>query len=164
VTPAAALWSFGFLGLLLAAALLFRKLRRGTIDYQDSMAARSRMPSWARVVEKVALWSFVLATGFVVVVAFHQIYELEHPGRHIVGATAVFATFGAILIAFPIGALLANLLSWILPPIRTANEAAMAGTEVSFTSANRGLLQFALVSVPVGVAALALAAIAPWGM
>ena len=64
--------------------------------------------------------------------------------------------------AHPVGALMANLMSWLWPPLRQANEAAMQGTQVSFTTANYGLVQFAIVSVPVGLLAVAVAAFAPW--
>lgn len=155
-------WSFALLGLLLIALLLLVRLRRWTADYRESRTAKGRLPSWVRGVEMLALYVFVLAIGGLVFVAFIRLNSLEGIGRRIVGATAIYVTVGAALIASPLGALMANLVSWLLPPLRRANDAAMAGTHVSFASANRGLLQCATVSVPVGFIAVAVAAFAPW--
>jgi hypothetical protein len=152
-----ALWTYGFLGLLLLASLLFMRLRRRTEDFTQMRGVKRRLSSWAGAFEKLSLYAVVLATGGAVFRVFAQF----HKGQ-VTGATAVYAVIGAFLIAIPVGALGANGISWIVPPLRRANQAAMAGAEVSFSTANRGLFLFAAVSIPVGLIALAAAALEPW--
>jgi uncharacterized BrkB/YihY/UPF0761 family membrane protein len=153
------IWSVGFLGVLFAAILLFRRVRRKALDYHQSRTARSRLPSRVRLIEKTFLYSFVIVIGLLIGFTFQK---LENAGQKIAGATAIYVFFGSMIIAFPIGALLANLLSWLLPPLRKANEAAMSGTQVSFVSVNRGLVKFSIISIPVGLVALIVAGVAPW--
>ena len=155
-------WSFGLLGRLLLALLLFRRLRRQTAGYHESRAVKGRLPTWVRAVEGLALFALVLAVGGLVFLAFSLFRRGGGAGHQIAGATAIYSTVGAVLIAVPLGALSANLVSWLLPPLRRANEAAMSSSQVSFASANRGLLQFGAASVPAGLIAIAVAAVAPW--
>jgi hypothetical protein len=159
---AESVWSFGFLGLLLATALLFRRFRRRTADYHESRVAKGRLPSWVRVVERLVMYAAILGLGALVLVVFGNESRAEGGAHHLGGAAAIYIALGALLIAIPLGALLANLVSWLLPPLRRANEAAMSGTQVSFLSANRGLVLFGAVSVPIGLVAVVVAAIAPW--
>lgn len=152
-----ALWSFGLLAALLGASLAFIRLRRGTSDFKQMRGAKERMPSSVRAFEKLTLYALTLGTGGLV---FHA-FKLFHQGQ-VSGATAVYAVVGALLVAIPVGALSANGISWVVPPLRRANLAAMLGSDVTFASANRGLILFGSISIPVGVIALAVAVFEPW--
>ncbi len=151
------LWSFGLVGLLLLALLAFRRFRRGTDDYREMRIARQRLPSWAVAIEKLTLYVLLFATLGILFVAF----TTSHQGP-ISGATTVYAAIGGFLIAFPVAALAANGVSWIVQPLRHANHLAMQDVRASFSSANHGLLLFAAVSVPIGIGAFVLAIYEPW--
>lgn len=150
-------WSFGLLGLLLLGFLLFRRIRRGTKDFHESREARQHLAPWARAAEQVLLVALLAVFTTMVFLAFPTF----HAGR-VEGATAVFLVMGAVLIAFPLGALAANAISWLTPPLRRANLASMSGTQVSFASANRGLLISGAVMAPVGAILVTVAALEPW--
>jgi hypothetical protein len=150
-------WSLGLIGLLLLGFLLFRRMRLGTRDFNESREARRRLTPWARTAERVLLYVLLAATTVSVFLAFSKI----HAGRFD-GATAVFAWMGAVFIAFPLSALGANAVSWLTPPIRRANLESMAETQVSFATANRGLLLSGVVMIPIGMVLLTIAALQPW--
>jgi hypothetical protein len=107
--------------------------------------------------EKLTLYALPLVTGGLV---FHA-FKLFHKGQ-VTGGAAVYAIVGSFLVAIPVGALGANGISWVAPPLRRANLATMLGSDVSFASANQRLVLFGAVSIPVGVIALAVAVFEPW--
>ena len=104
----------------------------------------------------------LLLIGGAVLRGFWSAHSVVMPGHPDKGATVVFSLAGAALIALPLSMLAANCVSWILPPVRAANLRAMDGLNVSFGDLNRGLILFACVSVPVGVADLVVAVFEPW--
>jgi hypothetical protein len=157
MSPVEAIWSFGLLGLLLLLCVSFMRYRRRTDDFGQMRHAKQRLSPTVRTVEKLTLYALALVTGGAIFVAFTHV----HSGQ-VTGATAVYATVGAFLVAIPVGGLGANGMSWFVPPLRRANLSAMSGSNVSFASANRGLVFFAAVSIPAGLIALTIAALEPW--
>jgi hypothetical protein len=151
------LWSLSAPWLLLIGFFLFRRWRRRTADYQEMRDFKRRLSSPVSAIEKITLYLLLIA---IVLVVF-GIFAVHHRTQ-LAGATAVYASMGSALIASPVAALLANGVSWIVPSLRRANKLAMSGTGVSFASANRGLLLFAAVSVPLGLGALLIAHVQPW--
>jgi hypothetical protein len=147
MSPAEGVWSLGLFGVLLAAYALFVRLRRRTRDYHEARSVKRRLPPWAFGIEKSALYGLSLVASVVVFLAFIRLYRLAGIRHEIAGATLVFGAIGAILIAAPMGALLANLISWSLPALRRANETAMSGSPISFLSANQGLLWFGAATI-----------------
>jgi hypothetical protein len=75
------------------------------------------------------------------------------------GAPAFFFVIGMMMIVTPLMFLAANVVSWLIPPLRAANLKAMTGLQVSFWTMNRGLLLFGAVTIPLGLAFMALAAL-----
>jgi hypothetical protein len=155
------IWSFGALVILLLGLMTFKRLRRRTSDFHQSAKFKGQLPGWVRQFEFLTMSASLFATFLAVSWLFIRFGEPSH-GRSATGAAAVFLALGVGLISLPTALLSANLVSWLIPPVRAANERAMEGLQVSFWSVNRGLLQFAAVSVPLGIALLALEVVAPW--
>ncbi|MCI3133787.1 hypothetical protein [Phenylobacterium aquaticum] len=150
-------WSFGFLGLLLLGIFWFRRLRSRTDDFRQTRDVKQRISSSVAIFEKVALYALALLVGGLL----FRTFAIFHKGQ-VTGATAVYVVLGCSLVAIPVAALGANGISWVVPPLRRANQAAMSGSQVSFASANRGLLLVATASVPIGLIAIIVAGLEPW--
>ena len=157
MSSAEALWSFTFLGLLLVAQGAFARYRRGTDDFKRLREFKQRLPARTKAFEAIALFALMGITGGL---AF-QAFTLFHKGR-VEGATAVYAFIGTFLVAWPVSALSANGISWVVPSLSRANEAAMPGTGVSLSNVNRGIARLAAVMIPVGLLALCVAVLEPW--
>jgi len=156
-------WAIGLLVVPLVALIWFMRRRRRTVDYAESRTVKTRLPWWVKNVETLLL----LAFGYLWTVAGFGLYALFCGNRSaahapLVGASAVYVVVGLGFILLPLAMLSANAASWTIPILRKANQQAFSGTQVSFKSANIGLIRFALVSVPFGLAALLIAAIEPW--
>jgi hypothetical protein len=162
MTAAELIWSFGMLGSQVVALQAFRRIRRKTSGFQEVRAYKGELPRWVVLFEKVTLYVLVLGFGASVFSAYVAVHAAARPGHPIAGATAIFAVLGAAMVAVPIAALGANGISWMLPPVRSANLHAMSGLHVSFAGMNKGLLLFGAVSVPLGCIELALAVVEPW--
>jgi len=115
-----------------------------------------------RLAELLSLAIFCLVLAFVSFKLFELLLGPSRAAATQTGASAIYLMIGIGGIILPLGFLSANLLSWTIPALRHANERAFRGHQVSFTSANVGLIKFAYVSVPVGIVALFIAAIEPW--
>ena len=155
-------WMFATLGALLGALLIFRRFRRRTASFAAARAAKSRLPSWVAAIEQLTWLALTILIGAGVFGAFLSVERATGVAGHLVGAAAVFAILGVGLIALPLAMLVANGISWLVPPLRAANLRAMAGTQISFRSANRGLLMAAFVTLPLGLVFLSVAALQPW--
>jgi hypothetical protein len=157
-----AVWALAMPGLLVLGLVVFMRIRRRTRDYAETRAFKGRLPPWVALVEQVNWLGLTLLLGAVVLRAFFLVHGTARPEPRVEGADAVYAVIGAGLIALPIAMLCANGISWITPPLRRANERAMSGLSVSFAQANRGLLLFGAISVPLGLIDLVIATIEPW--
>ena len=164
MTPRELIWSLGFLGLLVLALQVFKRIRRRTAGYQVGRNFKERLPAWVLMFERAALYLLEVLIALSIFTAFAHVHPLPHPGDQSGGATVVFAGLGAILVAVPIAAFAANGVSWLVAPVRRANLQAMEGLPVSFGSLTRELLQFGAVSASVGIVALAIAALEPWAL
>jgi hypothetical protein len=114
------------------------------------------------MIERVNWYALTLLFGVVVFRAFFFAHETARPGHRIEGADAIYAVIGIALITLPIAMITANLVSWVVPPLRRANLEAMSGLPVSLRKFNRGLLLFGAVTIPLGLMDLAIAALEPW--
>ena len=156
-------WSFGLLALLVAAMTMIRRFRSPTIDFQHSAMVKARLPLWVKLFELLTLSAFAVASMIGVMLLISRLSPELLPGTHAVaGVSAVYFGVGTALIGIPFGALWANVVSWLTPPVRVANLAAMDGLSVSFWSANRGLLLFAAMSLPLGLLVMFIAKLSPW--
>ena len=158
-----AIGSFGLLAALFLSLLVFRRARRHTNDFSQTAAFKERLPQWVKQFEAFVFCAFMVASVIGVSwLALHFGFATHGSPRSITGTVAIYFALGICLISLPIAALGANLLSWLVPPLRGANSQAMGGLQVTFWSMNRGLLYFAAIAVPIGVVFLALASVSPW--
>ncbi len=156
-------WALGLLGVLLAALTRFRRLRRPTVDYQQSAVVQARLPKWVKLFESSMICAFVVASmiGATLLVCRFSPGLLREPNG-VTGASAIYFFVGTTSIAIPLSFLCANVVGWLIPPVREANLAAMDGTSVSYWSANRGLLLYSAVSMPLGLLLTFIAVLSPW--
>lgn len=138
----------------------FMRLRRRTTDYAEARVAKANLPWWVKNIEILMM----LAFGYLWAMAGFRVFALltPKPFASLVGATAVYVVIGLGFIVVPLAMLCANGTSWIIPFLRNANLRAFRGTQVSFKSANEGLIKFAALSLPFGTVTLLIASIEPW--
>jgi len=143
--------------LWLAARLLllpYRRYRRRTVSGRQWQEYKSRLPQWVKLAEfvlKVALW---LPIAGIVLISLVAIHNAAYPAAS-AAAGWRFGTmlFASLFAALAPGMILANCVSWMVPPMRRANLHAMEGFETSsFSSANAGLLKFGAIIVPLSLA------------
>ena len=157
-----ALWSVGLLGAVLFALMIFRRYRSRTQSFADGQTFKTRLPLWVQGVERVLWWALLLLFAGGVYKGFLTLHGVFTPGRSVQGVSAVFSVVGTGAVALPIAMLAANMISWLVPPIRAANARAMDGLSVTFADVNKGLFLFGCASVPLGLLALFAATFEPW--
>ncbi len=153
VTPAA--W--------LAAMLLVQRYRRSTQGFAERAVFRSRLPASAQGVEYyvfMALFVALFLGLFKGAFALHQ--AIRHglrPGDLAMVLIILSSCIGALVPAM----LVANMVSWLVPSLRRANQAASAGLPTTtFRRANLGLAAIGAVILPLCAAQALLAAFEPW--
>lgn len=146
----------------IAALLLFMRRRQKTVDYAEGQAFKAALPWWVGSIERfVALaWLWLFAVGawkicILVTGAPPPPGPLNSPGP-------VYVILGIGAIILPLALLCANVVSWIIPPLRNANQRAFRGKGLSFKTLNQGLLKFAFLSALAGAALIGVAAMRPW--
>ena len=162
MTGAESVWVFAMLGLCLAGLAVFKRLRRRTADYAEVQTYKAHLPAWVSLTESTFWLVLLLGLGAVVFRAFLAVHAITRPGHQVEGADAAFAVAGMVLFVLPMAMLCANGISWLIPPMRSANLQAMAGLNQSFAKANRGLVLAGAVMWPIGLIDLAIAALEPW--
>ena len=156
------LWIILPVAAALAALLLFARKRRRTSDYAEGQAFRAALPWWVGTIERVV----ALACAFLFAVGTWKIYLLlsgdtPSPGP-ISQPGPVYVVLGIGLIILPLALLCANVVSWVVPPLRSANQRAFRGSGLSFRRLNLGLMKASLVFVSAGLVLLVIAASKPW--
>ena len=151
----------GPLSAVLVGMNFFMKGRRKTKDYAESAASKASLPWWVKNIELLV----AIAAAYILATATFKLYAFllgSSPFKTLSGPSAVYVVMGIGSIILPAALLVANAFSWAFPVLRRANERAFRGHQVSFGTANLGLIKFAMVSVPIGVIALWAAAVQPW--
>jgi hypothetical protein len=120
----------------------WRRRSQSGHEWQDYKAA---LPGWVKAAERLialVIYLAMLGLWFASISVWHR-GAADDPR---LGVFVVMGLFAFVAPAF----LLANVISYAIPPLRRANLAAFAGLETSsFASANLGLLKFgAVVTVP----------------
>ncbi len=162
MTGVEAIWSLGMLGGLLLGLVIFMRIRRRTADFAEVQTYRARLPVWVSLTERVFWWALILGFGAGAFRVFLAVHAITRPGRQVEGADAAFALMGVGLFVLPMAMLCANGISWLIPPMRSANIQAMAGLNQSYAKANRGLFLIGAVMWPIGLIDLTIAAMEPW--
>src|SRR6185312_7210869 len=148
------------------AALAFRRIRRDSQGYAERNVLRSRLPPWVAAFEGIVLMLLWVAGSLGLLFAFMRVHGALHPrvrAKDVGELAMILIGIGSFVAALPPCMLAANLVSWLVPPVRTANAAAMAGQPTTtFANANRGLALLAAVVVPMALAPALLGAVEPW--
>jgi hypothetical protein len=145
----------------LVALLLFMRKRRRTVDYAEGQAFKAALPWWVGTIERFV----VLGWGCLFSIAAWKIAVLVSgppPPGPITSPGPIYVVLGIGAIILPLAFLCANAVSWIVPPLRNANERAFRGKDLSFKTINQGLIKFGLVSALAGLALVGIAAAKPW--
>jgi hypothetical protein len=159
-----AVWTFAVPIAWMAAFLVFRRLRLKTKGFAERGVLRKRLPRWVTQVEMyvwIVLWVPMLLGWILAFEALHGslLAQPREPGE----LATVLICLAAAIGTLPPAMLLANLISWIIPPLRRANLVAMEGLPTtSFHRATRGLAVFWVVVLPLSLAQSFLGAFEPW--
>ena len=130
-------------------------------DVKARRAAKAKLPGWVSAAE---MSFFVASEVLLVPVLFsieNHVHQVFHQGRNIVGS--IQPSFSADLIfwliqviaplvfSLPLGMLLANLISWLIPPIRKIEYKIMDEDVPGYTwhDLNFGLIKAILIMSPV---------------
>lgn len=138
--------------------------RQRSPEARERAVYKERMPGWLRQTELMLWIAFFLGIFFALLSGLFALNDLVHPSagkpKDIVSGIFVFSSmFGALAPAM----LAANLVSWLVPAMRRANEKAMTGLPpASFRQANLGLTRFAGIVVPLCLAAAMAGVFYPW--
>jgi hypothetical protein len=142
----------------------YLQYRRKTQSGQEWQQYKAKLPAWVKQTEMVFWIILWLPLMLAFVVLLDMAYSAVHPAlirqdSIASGLILVSSAFTALVPAMMLG----NVISWLLPPIRKANLAAMGEfATVSYRSATTGLVKFGSVLVPVSLAVAVLAVLAPW--
>jgi len=151
---------------LVARLVLKRYLqyRRKTQSGQEWQQYKAKLPAWVKLTEMVFWVTLWLPLMLASIVLMDAAYVLVHPKQTqpegiASGLIIVSSMFTTLVPALMLG----NIVSWLLPPIRKANLAAMREfVTVSYRSATIGLAKFGSVVIPVSLAVAVVAVLAPW--
>ena len=158
-----------FLTIVLSAILIPWVIRRvphlKRPDVAARRAVRAKLPKWVSLTELV----FVVASEIGLILWFFEIeqhfHQVFHPESEFIGQLPatfsliwvfrVIEIFAPMAAAVPLGLILANVVSWLIPPIRQAENKIMAEGVAGYnwTDANMGLVRLAAIVVPVSVIA-----------
>ena len=151
--------------LLIGGLSLFRRYRRTTPGYPDRITYKSRLPKSVGQAERIVALP-VLAAGMLVFIILlmnlHHHWHRQgpdHPGTLGAGLIA----FSSIVAMIAPALLIANVVSWLTPSLRSANLAAMEGlSTISYRRANIGLAIFGSLIFVICAAQGLLGALEPW--
>jgi len=130
-------------------------------DVTARRIAKSRLPGWVSVVELIFLG---VSEGVLIVLLFsleRHVHQSLHQGRDMLASAPPIYSFGFVfwliqilaplILALPMGMLLANLISWLIPPMRKIEDGIMAEGVSGYTwhDLNYGLIKFCLLALPV---------------
>jgi len=152
---------------LLATRLIlvrYSRYRRNTVAGREWLQFKAHLPRWVKCLEtaiRTVLWlllTFAIVVGLII--AYVAIHGGENGPRGFAFGLMVFASLYAALVpAF----MLANLASWLIPPVRRANQLAFEGLQTaSYRGAMIGLLKFGGVLLPICTVVSAFAVLEPW--
>jgi hypothetical protein len=123
--------------------------------------AKSQLPGWVSLVE---LMFFGVSAGLLIVLFFlieRHAHRSLHQGRDMLASAPPASSFDFIfwliqvlvplILALPLGMLLANLISWLILPMRRIEDKIMAEGVPGYTwhDLNYGLIKFCLLALPV---------------
>jgi len=127
--------------------------------------AQRRRSAWnLLLIPAVLLPLGLLVSGLVLVLQF--LHQARYPAQALASASGfgpIFTTIGALLAAIPLSLLIGNRLVWLIIPTRRVLEhEATAVPKTDFVSAQRQLIRFGRIAVPVSLGLAVLGALVSW--
>jgi len=133
-------------------------------DVLARRAVKAKLPGWVPITEML----FLAISEVALISLFFQIeiylHGIFHPGSRFIDSQtnlnfsfdSLFAgieAFAPIVAALPLGMILANLISWSIPPIRKAENKIMGEGVPGYNwkDINMGLIKLAVVMIPVSM-------------
>jgi hypothetical protein len=144
--------------------LRYLRYRRRTVAGQEWQEYKARLPGWVKQTEMVFQVFFWLTITFLFIVgslAAHNAVRTngDRPGGLSFGLILFSSLFAALVPAF----ILANGVSWLIPPMRKANLLAFEGLQTaSYRTATMGLAKFGSILLPICGAVSLFAIFEPW--
>src|SRR5262245_24815618 len=155
----------GLIGLLLLMAVMygclaaFRRRRSETGQRQAWAQFKSSLPAWVRSVESTTL---IVIWGGLTLILFTGAMRTLGASYFKHDLSQITLVLAVAVGTWPPAALIANFISWAVPPIRRANEAAMAThSGLSLRRANTELASAAVVAAFFSLALALLAYLRP---
>ena len=160
-------WGAFVIALWVAALSIFQRYRRRSQGFAERAAFRAALPAWVSLFEM----SIFISVFFGIIVTLMMLQSGLYRHLNSAGGAHNPSGFSSLLIVMAIGTvsvlfamLFANFISWIIPPVRRANQrAAQRLSTMSFAQANSGPLKFGAVIVPVCILQGLIGLIEPWG-
>jgi hypothetical protein len=142
----------------------YLQYRRRTVAGREWQEYKARLPGWVKQVEMLVQAVLWLLIALLLVSALLGIHSTLRPDTHgTKGLWFGLILFPSLFAAIVPAMLLANFISWLIPPLKAANLAAFDGFQAtSFQSANVGLLKLGAILSPICVVIGLLGAYEPW--
>lgn len=142
----------------------YLRYRRKTQSGQDWQRYKAKLPVWVKQIEMLLWLVLWLPLMLASIILLERAYSALHSAQSLPnGVTVGLIVVSSALTTLVPALLLANVVSWLLPPIRIANLAAMQEfATVSYGSATTGLVKVGSVVIPASLAVAVLAVLAPW--
>jgi len=147
---------------VLAGLLFFMKKRQKTVDYAEGQAFKVALPWWVSTIERLVVAALLTLFAVIASKIYFSVSADSPSPAPISSPGPVYVILGGVAIILPLTLLCANVVSWIVPPLRSANQRAFRSNGLSFKTMNVGLIRAALVSGLFGLALIGIAAIKPW--
>ena len=148
------------------AVKISERVRHYPGGFHERQAARDRLPSWAKTAQLLILFVCWPVLGLAWFAAFKALYDFLHPhldAFRMIPSCAGIIAFSALFGTIPLALLAVNLVLWLVPPLRRANESAAQNVPgMTFRTANEDLLSVAQFLTPASAVAGLVGAWGPW--
>jgi len=139
-------------------------IRKRSSAARERATYKQRLPNW------IKLWDFITFVILLALLIFALIslsfaaHRLIHPSaQYPTNDADFFLTMPPLILAGVLAMVIANILSWLIPPVRKANEIAMGGLPAaSFEQLTNGLLLVLAWLAPICLILISFGVIDPW--
>jgi hypothetical protein len=159
-------------GIFLAVALLLtllgslwgmRGYRRRLPIFAEWQVMKSRLPQSVKRAESLILYGIWVVLFPAAMIALHAVYFSRHTGTTIDPGVSAVLSLSAAAMTWPLAALGANAVSYLIASLRRASRAALAGLQVAtLRRANIELCVMAVATAALCAPFVALAILTPW--
>ena len=146
--------------------ILYRRYRPRTRGFAERTLFQARTPQWLKNTERFVMLVIWVGLTLMLLKGFTDLHRVIHgdagmarPGR----TASITMALGAFLAPAGPALLAANLIAWLVPPLRRANLIAMEGLPTTrLARANLDLLTLTAATAPLALAEAFAGAFEPW--